>query len=329
MESFKKPDLIHPPKLIESLTIGFNSVATNLHLILFPVLMDAFLWLGPHLRIKTLLEPSIKYLTSGAADFSTPEFGDFGVWVQEIWDIILTRFNLVSLVRSFPIGIPSLMAGISPINTPFGSSPIFEVNNVLLISFLWIVFSLIGIILGCLYFDSISRATDNKKQNFSFINAGQSTLQIIAFTLFFVLLLILFSIPILLIVSVLTLISPTLGEIALFFIGIIIIWLVIPLAFSPHGIFAKGESIINSINISIKLVRNYLPGSGLFFLIALLLYQGLNVLWETPPDTSWMTVIGIFGHAFISTGLIASSFVYYRGGVNWMESKQQQTAVQA
>jgi hypothetical protein len=41
-----------------------------------------------------------------------------------------------------------------------------------------------------------------------------------------------------------------------------------------------------------------------------------------------MSFVGIFGHAFISTGLIAASFVYYRNGITWMESKMQQTATE-
>jgi hypothetical protein len=99
-----------------------------------------------------------------------------------------------------------------------------------------------------------------------------------------------------------------------------------PLIFSVHGVFVERQPIYSSITTSIRLVRNYLPGTGMFILTALLLYQGLNLLWETAPETSWMALIGIFGHAFISTGLIASSFVYYRKGMAWMERKLHQVA---
>jgi hypothetical protein len=328
MKSNSKTELISPPKLIEALTAGFNAITNNIYLILFPVSLDIFLWLGPHLRVKKLLEPFVINLTSSVSDISTPEFGNIGKWSREIWDLLLTQFNMISLVRSFPIGIPSLMAGLSPIKTPFGSAALYEVNGVLDTFLFWVLFTSIGIIIGCLYFDAISRSTSHESSRFSYSDARSSFLQIIIFTIFFLIGLILFSIPTLLIVSVLTLISPALGEIALLFIGIIAIWFVMPLVFSPHGVFVERKKILSSITTSIRLVRNYLPGTGMFFLTALLLYQGLNVLWETAPETSWMALVGILGHAFICTGLIASSFVYYRNGLIWMENKQRQSAVQ-
>jgi len=68
-----------------------------------------------------------------------------------------------------------------------------------------------------------------------------------------------------------------------------------------------------------RLIRFYLPGTGFFILFSLLLYQGLNqFLWLQPVVTSYMLLGGIFGHAFISTALLASSFYYYQEGVIWM-----------
>jgi hypothetical protein len=328
MEINTKTELLKPPKLIESLTSGFNAVTANIYLILFPILLDTFLWLGPHLRVKHLLEPFVINLSSSVADLTTPELGNMSKWSQEIWDIILTQFNLVSFLRTIPIGIPSLMAGLSPIKTPYGLAALFEVNGVFQTILLWGSFSIIGIVFGCIYFDAIARSTSRETSRFSLSSASNAFVQVLIFTLVFMFILLMFSIPVLLIISILTLISPALGEIALLFIGIVAIWFIMPLVFSPHGVFAEGKNIYSSISTSVRLVRNYLPGTGMFFLTALLLYQGLNVLWETAPETSWMSFVGIFGHAFISTGLIAASFVYYRNGITWMESKMQQTATE-
>ena len=37
------------------------------------------------------------------------------------------------------------------------------------------------------------------------------------------------------------------------------------------------------------------------------------------PD-SWMTLIGIAGHAFITTSLLAASFIYYRDMQVWLQT---------
>jgi hypothetical protein len=46
----------------------------------------------------------------------------------------------------------------------------------------------------------------------------------------------------------------------------------------------------------------------------------LNYLWTIPANDSWLTLVGILGHAFIMTALLASSFVYYRDTAAWLQS---------
>ena len=58
-----------PPGLIASLMRGFNSVANHVLVILPPVLLDLFLWLGPHLRLKNFFQPFIDQLPSLAKAF--------------------------------------------------------------------------------------------------------------------------------------------------------------------------------------------------------------------------------------------------------------------
>ena len=45
-----------PVGVIESLTTGFETVASHLGLLLFPALLDLFLWLGPRLSIDNLIQ---------------------------------------------------------------------------------------------------------------------------------------------------------------------------------------------------------------------------------------------------------------------------------
>lgn len=329
MENSTSSNTENPPRLIASITDGFNIIANRIYLILFPLLLDTFLWLGPHLRIKNLLEPLIADMPTAIPEMATPEIVEFSTWSKELWGILLEHFNLFSSVNVFPVGIPSLMAGLSPIKTPFGTPFLFEVDSYLQVFLLWGFLSGIGIVLGALYFDAISRATGGNNPLFSISQASVSILQVFIFTLLCFLLILLFSIPILLVILLLSVISTALGQIALICLTLLAIWMIMPLVFSPHGVFVNHQPIYTSISTSIRLVRNYLPGTGMFILTSLLLYQGLNLLWETAPDTSWMSIVGILGHAFISTGLIASSFVYYRKGISWMERKQHPTAVQS
>ena len=46
----------------------------------------------------------------------------------------------------------------------------------------------------------------------------------------------------------------------------------------------------------------------------------LEFLWAIPADNSWLALVGIFGHAFITTALLASSFIYYHDMTTWLQT---------
>jgi hypothetical protein len=102
-----------------------------------------------------------------------------------------------------------------------------------------------------------------------------------------------------------------------------------PVFFSAHGIFTLQLDAFRAILNSLRMVRFTLPNTGLFLLAFLVLNQGLNFLWNTPPLDSWWMLVGITGHAFVSTALLAASFVYYRDINAWLkvvfEQLQRQT----
>ena len=52
---------------------------------------------------------------------------------------------------------------------------------------------------------------------------------------------------------------------------------------------------------------------------AALVSELLNKLWMMPAPDSWLLLLGVGGHAFVVTGLIVASFIYYREGLRWMQ----------
>jgi hypothetical protein len=154
--------------------------------------------------------------------------------------------------------------------------------------------------------------------------AWQAT-QVVGLLLVLVGILAVLMVPALLVSSFLALVSPFLAQMALLLVSFGALWFLVPLIFSPHGIFVCGQSVFNAIASSTRVVRYALPGTGLFLLVVVILYQGLGVLWHVPPESSWMALVGIAGHAFISTGLLAASFVYYRGGLAYVQSLRRRT----
>jgi len=303
-----------PPRLIPSLVEGFNAIA------IFPVLVDLVLWFGPMLRIKELLYPAIMR----AVELSAAAYGEEGQLFREssqrLWSMYLEGFNLLSGIRTYPIGVPSLMISQGVTSNPLGNLAIFEMNSANAALMLILSISLVGIALGSVYYALIASAAclDGKRPSLGLLvkQASQSTL--LAFLLFLAMLVL--GLPILCLFSSILLILPSLGIFPVTILGMLLLWILLPLAFAPHGIFTEQLNAAHSIVISVKLVRNLMSVTGLFFILVLFISYGMDYLWSTPAPNSWMMLIGIIGHAFVTSGLIAATFIFYRNGLSWLKS---------
>jgi hypothetical protein len=67
---------------------------------------------------------------------------------------------------------------------------------------------------------------------------------------------------------------------------------------------------------------NLPPAAGLFMLIVLI-NIGLALVWNVPADDSWLLLLGLAGHALISTALVAATFVFYQDRLRWWIEMRQ------
>jgi hypothetical protein len=314
------------PNLINALRSGFDATARHIVLILFPVGLDLFLWLGPHFKPRTLFQAFLDQALT-LPGVNAPEWSSFLQTNQAFWEFMAENFNLASSLRTYPIGIPSLMASRFPANTPLSAPPVVDITTPGGLAGAWVLFALLGILLGSLFFSLVARAAVPDGTNLSIPRYGQQALQVIFLAVLWIIFLLILIIPALVLVSLLAIVSPGMAQIAILLYSIFVIWTVVPLIFSPHGIFILKMNAFHSLLTSARLVRFLLPGTGIFFLAVIILSQGLDLLWQIPSDTSWMSLVGIAGHAFITTALLAASFVYYRDGIRWVQEKIQRKLV--
>ena len=176
----------------------------------------------------------------------------------------------------------------------------------------------LGWIGGGLYFRQVARSILGEDEaNISFLNV---IFQTILLSLIWLVAMVIIFIPLVMVLGVFTLINPLLANIAVFVILFLSFWVIVPLFFIPHGIFVRNQNAFYSIYSSLRLTRFSLPTSGMFVLSAFLLSRGLDVLWSAPQTDSWLTLVGFAGHAFITTVLLAASFIYYRDMTDWLKN---------
>jgi hypothetical protein len=316
METLPSRPIPPPPGVIGSLKAGFDATASHVVAILLPVALDLFLWLGPHLSLERLLKPLIDNLPSYAASggFSVADISQ----VQQLYAQFSQQFSLFGLLRTFPIGISSLMSAKMPVQSPLGKPLIFQIPSLIDLTG-WAAFLILaGWVGGSLYFRWISKVVAKPDQDSS--GAGfRMALHTVLYSILWIALLVVLGVPGTLFFSLLFLISPLLAQAALLIMALVALWLIVPVFFSPLGIFVKRQDAFSSIVSGLKLARFTLPTSSLFVLSVFIISQGFNLLWSIPTGDSWMTLIGIAGHAFITTALLAASFIYYQDMSAWLQ----------
>jgi hypothetical protein len=325
MKSTEAQALPAPPNVIKAILSGFDAIANHIGLILFPVLLDVFLWLGPHLRVKGLLENAIQQLTS-LPGITSPDTVEMLKLSREVWLAAALRVNLFFALRTIPVGIPSLMVSRQPILTPYGAPPFWEVTSLGVAALLWILLALVGLALGALFFLLVGQATRGERLDLRQAISlwPRASLQVLLLVLFWLAVLVAVTIP-----ATCALTLAAFGGISGSMIGIILyfgllLWVMFPLVFSPLGILVDKRKVWPSVVDSVRLTRFTLPTTGLLFIIMIVISEGLDLLWSIPAESSWITLLAVGGHAFIATSLLATYFIYYRDASRWMQRVVQQ-----
>lgn len=309
-----------PPNIITSLRKGFDAIANHIVVIIIPISIDLLIWLGPHVQVKSLLNNILNAMAS-TSDLTTVESGEILSSSVEVLRLMAAQFNLLSLLRTIPVGIPSLMASRLPSEIPNGSPIIQDLTNPIGAIALTFGLLVIGLVAGCFYYILVGQATLRGKIELRKVlqNWSWTSIQVISLALALVILLFVISIPSSCAITAIALFGLPLGQFAVFLYIGILLWLAVPLIFSAHGIFINHNNALISAQKSMIITRMTLPTTALFILSLLVISEGLDMLWKTPLSTSWLTLVGVGGHAFISTALLAASFVYYRDADHWVQ----------
>lgn len=315
MEVSRIENLPPPPGIISSIKAGFDAVAARVTAIFLPLLLNLLLWLGPRLR----MEEMFKGMEADMALFwqaSRIPSEDIQKML-DMYERATQSINLFGLLRTLPIGISSLFAGQGASETPLGGAAVWQVD---VITFpLWIMFLIfIGWVGGAFYFRDVAWAALAEK--ITSVRAFQAVLQTTLISILCNMILIAISVPVFLILAVAAQVSAVLANLVVLFIALGSVWVIVPMFFWAHGVFLDRQNALTSMLSSLQLTRFTLPTSSLFVLTIFLLSYGLNFLWRIPARDSWVTLLGIFGHSFVTTALLAGSFIYYHNMNAWVKA---------
>jgi hypothetical protein len=334
------------PSPIRAIAAGFETVGNHIGLVLLPLALDVFLWLGPRLSIRQLIDPLLPWLLTSPP---TPAGSGLPAVSGNEYNLIFTRFNLLSFLRIYPVGVPSLISGgglgaspfpsgaaaaaLPPDVTPYGPALIWQMPSALTVLLAIIGLWLIGLVLGVIFFSLTAQGALNGRVQVAptLRSLPWLALHVTLLTIAWLGLMLALLAPFLCLMIVVLL---TAGMVGAQLLGVVYIsfvaWIMFPLLLSPLGIFARMQTAWSAVFNSIRITRYTLIQTGGFFLIALAITEGLDLLWRIPAGSTWLAGIGILGHAVISTALVAAAFIYYQDADRFVEKLTELTkSVQA
>ncbi|MDD2522199.1 MAG: hypothetical protein PHW11_05210 [Anaerolineaceae bacterium] len=296
------------PKVFDAIKRGYATLSNHIYLLLFPIGLDLFFLFGERLLITNQVQAMIDGIIfpPGTGAEMLQSWEELSAGLLEL----LKNFSLTAFLRSFPVGIPSLLAFRPMEVSPLGDFATVQVQS-LGGSMLYILgFSLIGFLLGALFFLLIRNTVHGndlsipRKFPNQLLSLVAIPIVIFLFTFFIIS-------PILLLISVFNSILPFLGTIGYFFLSLGLISLGIPLFFTAHEILLSGSSFVAAARKSIETVRPTNGKTSIFLMLAFLGTYATNFLWQIPHDGSWMLIVSILGHALVTTIFLIASFHFY------------------
>jgi hypothetical protein len=306
-----------PIGVFASLARGFERIAGQPALILPPLVLDALLWLGPRLGIQSLFQQA-------AASLVAPPTVDASVQegARLLRDALLeagSRFNLLSLLSTFPVGVPSLMASSMPEASPLGTPMTSQLSDIGVILSLWLALSVVGFGIGAAFHRLIARPIPTSEHPRS---AWGLWLRIVALAGLFDAGLLVVGTGALAAASVVSLILPLLG-VGVLFIGFsLAFWGAIYLVFTPHGMVRHHLGLREAMRESVDLVRWNLVGTTGLLAVLLAVDRLAGLVWLMPDPASWFAGLAVLGHAFVTAMLVAASYAFYSGRRDWWEARR-------
>ncbi|MHB1296089.1 MAG: hypothetical protein ACYC4R_13955 [Anaerolineae bacterium] len=289
--------------IIETLTAGFSSVARKPGLIIVPMLLNLFLWLGPTISVA----PAVEDLFTGYRQVlqtpgdASPDAALTDLASESLNDLqtSISQKNLFSLLAWSTIGFPVIFGW--QIAGPI-SGPVYEARSVGEMIGLTLAILAIGLAIACALLGMVGQTVRGERINVLHLLQRLPT---------YWLNLVLIIVPLGMAILVAGTMGMALGPFG-FFVWVGLIWLLLLVSFVPEAITMTEASPLAALRDSLIVVRlNFWPTMGLIVLTNVIA-TGLSLVLQNVMVSSLGTLVAMLVYAFIGTGLLAAIFIFYR-----------------
>lgn len=316
--------------IIETLSAGFDLVRRRLWLIVVPIVIDLFLWLGPRISIEPLVKRFESLLIPPASAQLTPADLEALQMSRNALLDVGSHFNLASLLPNTLLGVPSAMTG-DMVDPVFTHPAVWQVSSGWSALGLVLVLLLGSVFIASLYLTLVAREVSIDSLDLSRL-AGRVWIhgvRIIALGLALLAALAIFMVPVSVVSAVLALLHQGLAlmwvgmfSLAAMWVGIAVM---IYLLFAVDSIVLFGDGALRAARNSVMVVRRNLWSTLGLVLLTNLISIGLSFVWQRLAVISWGPLIGIVGNAYVGSGLVAAVLIFYRDRYQKLQTEMQKS----
>jgi hypothetical protein len=303
--------------IIDALAAGFDLVRRRLWLILVPVVLDLFLWLGPRISIGPLVQRITPLLSPPATTaLSTADAQTLALSRDALLEAGRS-FNVFSLLTNTLLGVPGLMTVTEPAK-PVVTSAVIQVSSGWLALGTFILLLLASVFIATLYLGLIAQEITAGAINLKSLLLGVWIYgaRIVALGAFLIGVALILVFPMSIVSALVALVSQGLAIMIIGAFSLAAMWVtlavLIYLFFAVSAIVLNGDGILPAVRNSITIVRrNMWSTLGLIVLVNLI-SAGLGLIWQRMAVASWGAQVGILCNSFVGSGLVAAVLIFYR-----------------
>lgn len=313
-----KPASANPvPGVIETLSGGFDHVNHILYIVLVPIVMDLFLWLGPRVSAEPVFTQLARWYSQVSETYLSVAGGDPSTMEQARQAMAelparAGHFNLLTLLVTNIASVPSIL--------PSGRSDVmtYQIGSLGVAIGVVLATQVLGILIGCLYLGVMGQQVRDGRVALAAL--GRRIwfywLSVVGFLLLVVGSALLISLPIGLAIGLIQLVAPAVGAVlwylALAGIQIAAILVLVYLFFLVDAIIVSEVGPVRAAVSSARVVASNFWSTVGFIGLVYIISLGMQVIWTTLSHSPIGTVIAIVGNAYIASGLAAASLLYYK-----------------
>lgn len=300
--------------VIDTLTAGFNTVARKLWLIIVPVILELFFWLGPKLSAAPVIASTLRELQSSLGSLEAIP-SETQASTQQLLDGLqqtISRTNLFSLLAWGRLGVPNIM-GLRPIDPATdhvieitGAGQLFLLQGLLLLG---------GLFIACFFLGMLGQEVRGEGLRLDVLVRSVPRYWLYMVMLF---------VPLAIALVMASLMSIIVGFLILVALAILF-WILLYMSFVPEAITMGEATPLRAMFNSFTVVRMFFwPTVGLL-LLTNIISGGLGLIWQVLMVNPLGIMTAILLNAYIGTSLTVALFIFYRDRVNmWVAALKQQ-----